>query len=706
MPSFSLALCCLLAVAADTVASNPPLSYPIAARGETLDDFHGTKVPDPYRWLEDIDSRQTAAWVEAQSKLSQDYLSAIPGRDAIAARLKEIWHFQRWSPPERYGNYWFYSLNEGLQNQPVLFVTTNPGKPGRAFFDPNKLSADGTLALRQSALSEDGKLFAYALSEAGSDWQIWRVRNVVTGSDLPDELKWSKFTGASWRKDNAGFYYTRYAAPTSQESLRATNTYQKLMYHRLGTAQSHDRLVYTRTDDSSWFVDGQVTDDGRYLIVSASHNDEVQNTLQVQDLRTAGAALVPVFPEPSSVYTFVGNVGSKLFVLTDEGAPHFRLITVNLAHPDRAHWTTVLKETPETLDSVRIIGGQLIASYLKDAHSAVRRFGLDGNELGALDLVGLGSATGFTGRIEDRETYYRYSSFTSPPSIYKLDVRTGVSSLWRAPKLAGFKPEDYETQQVFFPSKDGTKVPMFISARKGMKLDGTNPTMLYGYGGFNVSTGPSFSPAVAAWLETGGVYAVANIRGGGEYGRAWHEAGMKIRKQNVFDDFIAAAQYLIAENWTTPKRLAIRGVSNGGLLIGATMEQRPDLFAAAIPQVGVLDMLRFREFTVGKGWESDYGTVDNPEEFKALLAYSPLQNVKAGVNYPATLILTGDHDDRVFPAHSFKFAAALQYADPQGNPILLRVEERTGHGSGKPTSKQIDETADIYAFVRHAMKLD
>ena len=683
-----------------------PLSYPAASRDKVTADYHGVKVPDPYRWMEDIDSPATRAWVEAEGKLSRDYLDAIPGRAAIEERLRKIWNFERWSAPEHHGRYWFYTHNDGLQNQSVIFATADPGSAGKVLLDPNTLSKDGTVALRETAISDDGRLFAYALSDAGSDWQIWHVRNVDTGADLADEIHWSKAGGGSWRKDGSGFYYTSYDAPKSGDVLKAANQYEKLFFHKLGTPQSEDPLVYTRSDDPDWFVGGTVTDDGHYLVIQANHGDEVQNTLLVQDLSATGAAAAirPIIPKPTAVFTFIGNIGSTLYVQTDDGAPRYKIVAIELSKPEPSHWRTVVPEGADTLDSVSLVGGQLVAQYLHDAHSAVRRYTPQGKLVGEVQLAGLGHASGFQGRIEDHETYYSYSSFTAPPSVYRLDLGSGASSLWKAPKLDGFDPDGYQTRQVFYSSKDGTRVPLYIVARKGTKLDGSNPTILYGYGGFNISMEPGFSAGVAGWLEAGGIYAMANLRGGGEYGRAWHEGGMKTHKQNVFDDFIGAAEYLIAQHWTDSRHLAIWGRSNGGLLVGATEEQRPDLFAAAVPQVGVMDMLRFREFTVGKGWESDYGSVDNADEFKALLAYSPLQNVKPGVHYPATLVTTGDHDDRVYPAHSFKFTAAMQRADPDGKPILLRIETRAGHGSGKPTAKQIEEMADIQAFVLNAMK--
>jgi prolyl oligopeptidase len=690
-------------VALATTGQTP--TYPAATPGDVSSDYHGVKVSDPYRWMEDIDSPATRAWVEAEDKLSRDYLAALPGRAAIAARLKQIWNYERWGAPARHGRYWFYTHNDGLQNQAVIFVTTDPGAPGHVLLDPNTLSKDGTVALRETAVSDDGRLFAYALSDAGSDWQIWHVRNVDTGTDLPDEIHWSKAGAGSWRKDGSGFYYTSYDAPKDADALKAANKFQKLYFHKLGTPQTQDPLVYTRTDDPEWFVGGSVTDDGHYLVIEANHGDEVQNTLSVQDL-TGGvtAPILPLIPKPTALYNFIGNVGSTLYVMTDDGAPRYKIVAIELAKPEPAHWRTVVPESADTLDSVSLVGGQLVATYLHDAHSAVRRYSPEGKLLGEVKLAGLGEAAGFQGRIEDHETYYTYSSFTTPPSVYRLDLGDGESSLWKTPKLAGFEPDRYETKQVFYSSKDGTRVPLYIVSRKGTKLDGNNPTILYGYGGFNISMEPGFSPGIAGWLEMGGVYAMPNLRGGGEYGRAWHEGGMKTHKQNVFDDFIGAAEYLIANHWTSPKHLAIRGGSNGGLLVGATEEQRPELFAAAVPQVGVMDMLRFREFTVGKGWESDFGSVDNQAEFQAILAYSPLQNVKPGVKYPATLVTTADHDDRVYPAHSFKFTAAMQRADPNGKPILLRVETRAGHGAGKPTAKQIEETADIYAFILDAEK--
>jgi prolyl oligopeptidase len=712
MPSpaarMAAAVACLLfygGAPAVTLPEDAVITYPAAARGVQVDDYHGTVVHDPYRWMENIDSAETRQWVAAQGRLSRKFLDSIAGRESMTQRLRDMWNYERWTPPVRHGDTWFFSHNDGLQNQAVVFVMTAHDAAERMLFDPNTLSSDGTVALRETSISADGRLFAYALSEAGSDWQIWHVRDVATGKDLPDTLEWSKFGGASWRKDGSGFYYTAYDAPQSGSALKAATEYQKLYFHRLGTAQSVDELIYTRSDDPRWFINAAVTDDGRYLIIETALGTETRNTVLVQDLREPHAPIVAVIPTPSATYDVVGNVGSVLLVRTDDGAPRHRIIGIDLANHEPARWRTVVAEGPHTIESAGLVGGQLLVHRLQDAHSTVQRYSPDGALLGDIELPGLGTVTGLEGRGDDTQVYYGYSGFGTPPSIYRVDLGDGKVTLWRTPQMSGFVPSEYQTQQVFYKSKDGTRVPMFITARKGTKLEGANPTILYSYGGFNISVTPSFSPIIAAWVQMGGVYAVANLRGGGEYGRAWHEGGMKTHKQNVFDDFIAAAEYLQTNRWTNPKRLAIRGGSNGGLLIGAVEEQRPDLAAAAIAQVGVMDMLRFREFTVGRAWESDYGSVDNVDEFRALYRYSPYHNVRAGVNYPATLIMTGDHDDRVFPAHSFKFVAALQHADPHGQPLLLRVEERAGHGAGMPTAKLIDEVVDMYAFVFKAFGL-
>jgi prolyl oligopeptidase len=691
---------------AGSVTASSPLDYPVAARGAQVDVYHGTTVADPYRWLEDIDSRETRTWVAAENRLSREYLDSIAGRAGLAQRLRRIWDFERWSPPERYGKTWLYTHNDGLQNQSVVFVTQDPDVAGRVLIDPNRLSPDGTVALRETAMSADGRLFAYSLSDAGSDWQVWHVRDVASGRDLPDTLQWSKFGGASWRKDGSGFYYTAYDPPDPGTRLKSANEYQKLFFHRLGSPQSMDTLVYARTDDPNWFIGATVTDDGRYLVIQSSLGTDESNALAIQDLGRPDAPIVPIIPKPTATYDVIGNLGTSLLIRTDDSASHYRIVSVDVRHPNPRDWRQVVAEGDATLEAATLAGGELIVQRLKDAHSTVDRYTPKGRPLGSVELPGLGTASGFLGHGDDTRVYYTYSSFSTPPSVFSLELGSGKATLWHSPHLEDFAPTEFETQQVFCTSKDGTRVPVFITARKGTRLSGANPTILYGYGGFNTPVTPGFSPMVATWLQLGGVYAVANLRGGGEYGRTWHEAGMKTRKQNVFDDFIAAAEYLSKSHWTNPSRLALSGRSNGGLLVGAVEEQRPEIAAAAVPQVGVMDMLRFRQFTIGKAWESDYGSVDDPAEFAALYAYSPYHNAKSGVSYPATLIMTSDHDDRVFPAHSFKFAAAMQHADPHGNPILLRVETRAGHGQGIPTAKLIDQVVDIYAFILHAFGMD
>jgi prolyl oligopeptidase len=679
-------------------------NYPPAPRGDKVDQFHGVKVADPYRWLEDVDSAPTREWVTAQAALARKYLDSIPGRDRIAQTMKQVWNYERWSPPARHGGRWFFGHNDGLQNQDVLMMAADPDQAAQVLLDPNTLSTDGTVALKGSDVTHDGRLLAYGLSEAGSDWEELRVREVGTGKELPDRIRWAKFTQPSWNHDGSGFYYAGYVPPAELDPLKAVNEYHSIYFHRLGTPQSADRRVYWRRDAPDWFVGGGVTDDGRYLVLSAQKGTESRNTVLVQDLSRPDAPIVPVIDPPVAEFDFIGNDGDTLYLRTDQAAAKFRIVAVSLSDPRPEHWKTVVPEAADTLVGASLVGGQLIARYLQDAHSRVSRFDLAGKALGDVALPALGTAGGFGGRHDDHVTYFSFNSFTSPPQTYRLDLKTGQVQLWRRPALTGFDPDAFETRQQFCLSRDGTRVPIFIVSRKGTPRDGRQPTILYGYGGFNISLEPAFSPRIATWLSLGGVYAVANLRGGGEYGREWHEAGMKTRKQNVFDDFIAAAAFLQSEKWTDPSHLAIMGGSNGGLLVAAVEEQRPELFAAAVPAVGVLDMLRFREFTIGKAWESDYGSVEHEDEFKAMLAYSPLHNIRAGAGYPATLVVTADHDDRVYPAHSFKFGAALQHAYPTGRPMLLRIETRAGHGQGMPTSKQIEEYSDIFAFILQAIR--
>ncbi len=678
----------------------PPgrLAYPATRTVDQVDVLHGVRVADPYRWLEDLDSPETAAWVAAENRVTAAYLDAIPGREQIRHRLTELWNYEKYDAPTREGKRYFFAKNDGLQNQSVIYTLDQLDGAPRKLIDPNTLSADGTIALTAYSVSHDGNRMAYGLSSGGSDWEEWRVRDVATGRDLPDLLRWVKFSTTAWTHDNAGFFYSRYDEPKSREQLEQANYFQKLYYHRLGTPQEEDRLVYQRPDHKDWGFLAEVTEDGRYLIVQVWKGTEIENGVFYQDLADPAGTMRELLGSFDASYDFLGNDGPVFWFQTNLGAPRRRVIAVDTRHPARAEWREVLPQMPETLEAVSVLHDSFVATYLKDAHSHVRVFDLAGRPVRELTFPGLGTVSGFTGKRQDRETFYVFTSFNIPATVYHYDLVSGESRLFRQPQV-GFDPSRYETRQVFYTSKDGTRVPMFLTARKGLALDGKNPTLLYGYGGFNVSVTPAFSVAHVVWMEMGGVYAVANLRGGGEYGEEWHQAGAKGKKQNVFDDFIAAAEWLIDNHYTESRRLAISGRSNGGLLIGAALTQRPDLFGAAWMGVGVLDMLRFHKFTIGWGWVSDYGSPDDAEEFKALYAYSPYHNLHPGTHYPATLITTADHDDRVVPAHSFKFAAALQKAQGGTQPVLLRIETRAGHGSGKPTSKQIEEATDGYAFL-------
>ncbi|HEY8377475.1 MAG TPA: prolyl oligopeptidase family serine peptidase, partial [Nannocystis sp.] len=603
------------------------------------------------------------------------------------------------------GGKYFFSRNDGLQNQSVLYVADKLDAEPRVLLDPNTLSADGTVALSGIAVSRDGKYLAYGLAAAGSDWQEYRVREIATGKDLPDHLKWIKFSGAAWTKDSKGFFYSRYDAPRDGEALTGKNEYQKLYYHKLGTSQDQDILVYERKDQPKWGFSGDVSDDGRWLVIRVWEGSADKNAVFIHDL-SGGVGKKPVvelLDKFDAEYNFVGNTGSTLYFVTTHGAPRGKIVAVDVAKKnagDPATWKTLIPEVPETLRGASHVGGKLIVSYLKDARSEIRVHALTGKLERTVELPGLGSVHGFGGRAQDSETFFAFTSYTWPTTIFRYDVKTGKTELFRQPKVA-FDPSQYETVQVFYTSKDGTRVPMFLTYKKGLQRDGGNPTYLYGYGGFNVAITPGFSVPDLMWLELGGVLAIANLRGGGEYGEEWHEAGTKLRKQNVFDDFIAAAEYLIAEKITSPSKLVIGGRSNGGLLVGAAMTQRPDLFAVALPGVGVMDMLRFHKFTIGWAWVSDYGSSDDPEQFRALHAYSPLHNIRPGTKYPATLVYTADHDDRVVPGHSYKFAATLQAAQAGDKPTLIRIDTRAGHGAGKPTSKQIEEWTDLWGFAVH-----
>ncbi|MCG3136365.1 MAG: Prolyl endopeptidase [Phycisphaerae bacterium] len=693
-------------------AGSPPaaespakITYPDSAKVEQVDDYHGTKVADPYRWLEELDSNQTKAWVDAQNQLTFTYLGSIAQREAIQQRLTKLWDFERYGLPFKEGERYFYAKNDGLQNQSVWYSLDQLDGEPRLLLDPNTLSKDGTVALSGLAISEDGNLMAYGLSQAGSDWQDWKVRDVRTGKDLEDQLHWIKFSGASWTHDNQGFFYGRYAEPQKGEELKAQNYYHKIYYHKLGTEQSADQLVYERPDQKEWGFGASVTEDGRYLIIQVWKGTDERNLIFYKDLTQPESKVVELINEFEAAYNFIGNDGPIFWFHTDLNAPRYRVIAVDTAKSGKENYRELIAQGANTLAGVGLVNDQLICNYMQDAHTVIQLHKLDGTPIRELPLPGLGSAGGFGGKRTYTETFYSFTSFTTPGTIYRLDMTTGKSSIFRQPKV-DFNPEEYESRQVFYNSKDGTRIPMFIVHKKGLKLDGNNPTYLYGYGGFNASLTPSFSVGNLVWMELGGVYALANLRGGGEYGKDWHEAGMKLNKQNVFDDFIAAAEWLIANKYTNSKKLAIGGGSNGGLLVGACLVQRPELFAAALPAVGVMDMLRFNKFTIGWAWESDYGSPQNAEEFKAIFAYSPLHNIKSGVAYPATLITTGDHDDRVFPAHSFKFAAALQAAQAGPAPVLIRIETRAGHGAGKPTAKIIEEIADRWTFLTKVLEIN
>ncbi|BBD61944.1 peptidase S9 prolyl oligopeptidase [Nostoc sp. HK-01] len=693
-------------IVSPTMSTAKQITYPTTHKSEQVDDYHGTLVADPYRWLENPDSEETKAWIAAQNKITFGFLGEIPARDKIKQRLTKLWDYEKYGIPFKEGeslgdgssDRYFYFKNDGLQNQSVLYTLKTLDSEPQVLLDPNKLSADGTVALSGLSISNDGKLLAYGLSTSGSDWQEWKVRDVATGKDLADHLQWIKFSGASWTTDNQGFFYSRYNEPNSKTQLEDVNYYQKLYYHKLGTPQSEDILIYQRPDQKEWGFGGGVTENGQYLIIAVWLGTDSRNLVFYKDLTNPQAEVVELINEFEADYSFIDHDDSIFYFRTDLNAPRGRVIAIDIKKPEKSAWQEIIQQSEATLESVNILNNQFVADYLQDARSQIKIFDLKGALVREVELPGVGSVGGFGGKRHDTETFYSFTSFTTPGAIYRYDMVTGKSQLFRQPKV-DFKPDDYETKQIFYHSKDGTKVPMFITHKKGIKLDGNNPTFLYAYGGFNISLTPTFSVSTLVWMEMGGVYAMPNLRGGGEYGEEWHQAGMKEKKQNVFDDFIAAAEWLIANKYTKTGKLAIAGGSNGGLLVGACMTQRPDLFGAALPAVGVMDMLRFHKFTIGWAWTAEYGSPDNAEEFKTLYAYSPLHNLKPKTAYPATLITTADHDDRVVPAHSFKFAAALQAAHQGDAPVLIRIETKAGHGAGKPTTKIIEEAADKWAFL-------
>ncbi|MFY7866269.1 prolyl oligopeptidase family serine peptidase [Roseateles sp.] len=702
----AVALAALTLFALSSAQAQTAPTYPVTAKVEQTDIYHGTVVADPYRWLEDDNSAQTKAWVKSQNLVTDAFLEAMPQRMPVRKLYTELFNFEKFGIPFKEGGRYFWTRNNGLQQQAVLYTAKSLKAEPTVALDPNTLSKDGTAALGGYAASRDGKLLAYGVAAAGSDWQTWKVRDLSTGKDLADKLEWVKFSGASWTPDGKGFFYSRYDAPAEGAALTGANYYQKLYYHRLGTPQSADQLVASNPNEKEWGFGAEVSDDGKAVFITVWKGGE-KNGLMLLPL--VKGAFVGGEPKPISLafdasYVPVALQGNSLIVKTDKDAPRGRLIAIDLKASGKQPWKTVVAEGQDAMTSASVVGGRLLLSYLRDASTVVRVHALNGRELSEVKLPGVGTASGFAGRASDKETFFNYTSLTAPSSIYRFDVASNKVELFKRPQTA-FDADQFVTERAFVTSKDGTRFPVFIAHKKGLKLDGSNPTLLYGYGGFNQPMTPGYGITAATWMKMGGVYVLASIRGGGEYGSAWHEAGTKLKKQNVFDDFIAAGEWLIANKYTQPSKLAINGGSNGGLLVGAVVNQRPELFGAAVPQVGVMDMLRYQKFTIGWAWEPDYGSSDKPDEFKALLAYSPLHTIKSGVNYPAIMVTTGDHDDRVVPAHSFKYAAALQAADTGPAPKLIRIETQAGHGAGKPTSKIIEERADMLAFIANTFKM-
>jgi prolyl oligopeptidase len=681
------------------------LKYPLAPKTDQVDDYHGAKVADPYRGLENADAPLTKKWVEEENALTFSYLAKLPGREAIKQQLTTLWNYEKFVGLHHVPNHYFYFHNTGLQNQSVVQVMDSLTGPPRVLLDPNTYRKDGTAAQSGESVSWSGNLYAYGMAQAGSDWREWRVRDVATGQDLPDVIQWTKGGGISWAADDRGFYYSRLPQPPPEKLLTAAALDEKIYFHKLGDPQSADTLVYERPDHPSWGLGPVVMEGGRYLILFIYPGIEGTNLLSFRDLSAPNSHIVDLISSVEHTYSPIAIVGSLLYALTNDAAPRGRLIAIDLQHPERANWKEIVHEREETLDSAQMADNKLLLSYMKDAHSQARLVTLDGKPIAEVELPGIGSAGWSPARLRDKEMFYEFDGFTQPPATYRLDLETGKSSVVHRSKVA-FDASAYETKQVFYSSQDGTRVPMFLSYRKGLKLDGRNPTILYAYGGFDIPETPEFVPRIAEWIQMGGIYATANIRGGSEYGEVWHQAGMRAKKQNVFNDFIAAAEWLIANKYTSTPKLAIFGGSNGGLLIGAVLNQRPELFGAAMPAVGVMDMLRFNKFGFGTQWVGEYGTPENPEDFKVLRAYSPLHNIRKGVQYPPTLITTSDHDDRVMPGHSLKYAATLQQAQEGPAPILIRIETRAGHGAGKPTSKLIDEWADRFAFLAHALQME
>ena len=685
-----------------TVTASAQLTYPPTKKVDVSDNYFGTTIADPYRWLEDDNSEETKNWVQQQNVVTSTYLSGIPYRDKVKSRLAVLWNYPKYGSPRKEGSYYYFSKNDGLQNQSILYRQAGLNAEPEVFLNPNQFSGDGTVALSGTTFSKTAKFLAYQIARSGSDWQEAVIMDLSTQKLIDDTIKWIKFSGIAWKGDE-GFYYSRYPVPDATTKLSKQNQYHKVYYHRIGTLQSQDQLIYEDNEHPLRNVGADLTDDGRFLIISTTEGTS-GNELWVKDLTNAKDNYINLVSGFKTDPDVVDSYGNFLLVKTNQDAPNFKVVLVDPNQSSVNNWKTIIPEQPEVLQSVGTGGGYLFCSYLKDASTRVLQYTYEGKLVREIKLPGIGTASGFGGKRSDKSFFYTFTSYTYPPTIFSYDIASGVSTLFRKTETA-FNSEAYETKQVFFTSKDGTRVPMFITGKKGFSLNGNNPVLLYGYGGFNIPQTPGFSISNAFWLEQGGLYVVVNLRGGSEYGEAWHQAGMLAKKQNVFDDFIGAAEYLIQNNYTRNNLIAIRGGSNGGLLVGACMTQRPDLFKVALPAVGVMDMLRYHLFTIGWAWAVEYGRSDKAEQFPYLLKYSPLHTLKQGTHYPATLITTADHDDRVVPAHSFKFAARLQEAHQGANPVLIRIETKAGHGAGKPTSKQIEEAADIWSFTMHNLGL-
>lgn len=693
------------AQASESASQTPRLQYPQTKTVAQVDDYHGTKVADPYRWLEDDNSAETKAWVKQQQALTESWLASVPQRGAIKQRLNELWNYEKFSAPVTKGGRYFFFRNDGLQNQAVLTMLDSLTGEPKVVLDPNRFSADGTVALGGLSVSDDGRMLAYAVADAGSDWVTWKFRDLQTGQDLPDELKWVKFSGASWTPDGKGVYYSRYDAPKAGEKLTGANYHQKVFFHKIGSDQSQDTLVYERPDHKDWGFGADISDDGRYLTLHVSLGTDSRNRFFYKDLKQGSRApFVELLNGFDAAYNFVGNDGPVFYFYTDKDAPKGRVVAIDTRKPEQANWKTLIPEAGETLQSVSLVHNRFVLSYLKDALSVLRVHHINGTLDKAIPLPGPGTVADIAGKRKGNEAFFVYSSYTQAPTIYRYDFRKEALSTFRAPKLA-FNPDDFVSEQSFYTSKDGTRVPIILSYKKGLRKNGQNPTIIYGYGGFDIAITPKFSAANIAWMEMGGIWAVANLRGGSEYGQDWHKAGMLKNKQNVFDDFIAGGEWLIKEGWTSTPKLANWGRSNGGLLAGATLVQRPELWGASMPEVGVLDMLRYHKFTIGWAWAPEYGSADDKDMFPTLYNYSPLHNIKAGTPFPPTFVMTADHDDRVVPAHSFKFAAALQAAQGGEAPVLARIETRAGHGAGKPTGMQIQHATDYLSFLVKALKV-